>query len=202
MLKRILLFLAVGLLLGQSLFAYTYNKTVAWPLSIDIARPGVMQKLDEPLEISTTLKNAADTPLAVKLTFTTIETIEFVGADGDKKTLSKTVEVPVKGKIDVKIAVVGRSGTLSVHYPIHLTAEWGNLSAAVVQPFESTITPNPNWPTNNPLLGKLIENAAELPLNVVPDGGGLSLYNLTTYRAFWTQDKEIKRAGDVDGTPS
>ncbi len=204
MFKHIAFAFVVGLLGVQSLLAYTYNKTTAGPLSIEIAKPGVMQKLDEPLEISTTLQNAAESPLAVKLTFTTIETIVFIGASGDGKTLEKSIEIPAKGKIDVKVNVLGKPGTLSVHYPIHLTAEWtsphlagtpappatGKQTASVVQPFESTITPNINWPTTNPLLGKLIENPSELPLNTIPAGAGLSLANLSTYRGFWTLDKE------------
>ena len=193
--NRILPFLVIGLLLSQSLFAYTYNKATVGPLSVEIAKPGVMRNPDEPLEIFTRLKNSAATPLDVTLTFTTIETIEFVEATGDKKTLTQTVKVPAGGQLDVKTAVVGKPGTLSVHYPIHLTAEWdfagtpGTQSVTVVQPFESTITPNPNWPTSNPQLGQLIENDDELPLIVVPNGGGLALTDLTAYRVFWTQDR-------------
>ncbi len=199
MLKRTVTIFFMGLLWAQSLWAYTYNKTTVGPLSVDIAKPGVMQKLDEPLEMTTTLKNALETPLAVTLTFTTIETVVFAETGG--KTLTKSVEVPAKGQLDVKTSVVGKPGTLSVHYPVYLKAEWTPphltgtprpemQTAAVVQPFESTITPNPNWPTTNPLLGKRIENPAELPLNTIPDGAGLSLADISTYRGFWTLDQE------------
>ena len=189
--KRILFALFVLSCFVQQTLAYTYHKTTDGPLSVEIVKPGaVMQKLDTPLELTTVLKNSSDVPLDLTLTYSTIETIEFDGAVGNKKRLIKKAEVPAKGNAEVKIGVIGRSGTLSVHYPVHLTVKWSGGETKVVLPFESTITPNPNWPTPNPMLGKTVGSAMDLPLTYVHANNGLSLYDFTTYRAFWTLDKE------------
>ncbi|MDR2704166.1 MAG: hypothetical protein LBC02_00150, partial [Planctomycetaceae bacterium] len=201
MLKKTLLFCTIlfftDLLCNDLIFAYTYNKTTVGVLTVNIEKPEVMQKLDEPLEIKTVLKNNGDTPLKLKLTYSTIKTIEFVNSEQDKKILVQTSEVPAKSEKTIQVAVVGRTGTLSVHYPIYLTVEWEAegvpLNASVVQPFESTITPNPNWQTGNPQLGQLIENVTDLILNTIPDQTGLVFADLLTYRAFWISDKETNQ---------
>ncbi|MDR0706021.1 MAG: hypothetical protein LBF88_13695, partial [Planctomycetaceae bacterium] len=198
MLKKILLFCTIlfctDLVCNSLVFAYTYNKTTVGVLTVNIEKPEIMQKLDEPLEIKTVLKNSGNTPLKLKLTYSTIETIEFVSTKQNKKLLVQTSEVPAKSEITVQVAVVGRTGTLSVHYPIYLTVEWETenvqLKTSVVQPFESAITPNPNWQTGNPQFGQLIENVTDLIPNTIPDQTGLVFAGLLTYRAFWISDKE------------
>lgn len=179
----------------SSLFAYTYHKATTGRLSVEMEKPTeAMKKLDTPYKIKTVLKNSGDTPLNVRLDYSTIETVEFDDVDGsDKKKLSKTSQVPAKGETSVEIAVIGRLGTLDLHYPIYLNAQWKegeqeNKLEAVL-PIESTIRPNPNWPTNNPMFGKLVENVADMPINTIPADSGLSLASLTTYRGFWTHDK-------------
>ncbi|MDR2116661.1 MAG: hypothetical protein LBP87_09820 [Planctomycetaceae bacterium] len=166
------------LLCNDFLFAYTSNKATVGVLTVNIEKPDVMRKLNEPLKIKTIFKNNDNIPLNVKLTYSTIETIEFIEAENDKKKLIQTIEVQAKSETTINIAVVGRTGTLSVHYPIYLIAEWEMegvpSKAVVVQPFESTITPNPNWQTNNPQHGQLIENVTDLIQNTIPANNGLT----------------------------
>ncbi|MGL4595869.1 MAG: hypothetical protein ACRCUY_14195, partial [Thermoguttaceae bacterium] len=195
-------FVALVLLLCAFDFssAYTYNKETKGPLTVDIIKPEIMENVDAPLSMKTILKNSSGEPLTVSLHFSTIETITLPGAEKNSpKSLNRNVSVPANGEISVYIKVLGSTGTLSMHYPVYLKAEWTSKNQKgedqqdcieVVQPFESTIHPNPNWPSTNPKLGKLVENAADLPKTTIPAGSGLMLQPLSTYRAFCTLDKE------------
>ncbi|HBT76221.1 MAG TPA: hypothetical protein DEB39_04685 [Planctomycetaceae bacterium] len=192
------LFIFVLCLSARPLAAYTYNKAVVGSLSVEIEKPAVMERLDTPLLIKTTFKNDGDSPIALKLSYKTIETIEFTEAEqASRETLHREITVPAKGTTSDTVEAIGTPGTFPAHYPIRLDFEWetdgGARSGAVVQPFESTISSNPNWPSDNPALGTLVERIENLPITGIADGTGLALAELDTYRAAWTWDKELKK---------
>ena len=73
-----LLLLGLFLLFPVSLLAYTSHRTTQGPLSMHFGTSERLSKhekitqIDEPLELTATLENRGNTPLAVKLTFSTI----------------------------------------------------------------------------------------------------------------------------------
>ncbi len=185
------------LLFTSSLFAYTGHRTTSGPLSMYFGTPErfskqeTITKLDTPLELKAKLENKGDTALPLKLTFRTIETFEFLDAEPDTRdTFSKTVELPAKGSMEVAVKVVARAGTYTAHYPVRLDVEFQHdgqtTTANIVQVVETEL---PGGGTlKNPLLGQTVSDPKQLPLNTLPERGGLSLTTLDSYRGVWNYD--------------
>jgi hypothetical protein len=186
-----LLTLCSVFLFPAPLFAYTTHRTTAGPLSMYFGTPDRLSKqetltqLDEPLELTAKLENKGDTPLSIKLSFKTIETFELLGAE------PKTIELPAKGTADVSLKVAARAGTYSAHYPVRLDAEFPlngeTVSAHIIQVVKTEILGSGTSP-KNPLFGQTIAAPKQLPLNVLPQRGGLALATLDTYRVVWYHD--------------
>ncbi|MDR3111484.1 MAG: hypothetical protein LBU65_17570 [Planctomycetaceae bacterium] len=191
---RLLFVIAAAFTCGSS-FSFICDRAENGVISVVIEKPPVMTLLDTPITLVTTIKNSGASPLKLKLTFSTIETIEFVDApQSERDTLTREVLVAANGEQRIDVAVVGKHGTLNAHYPVRLLVQWDDGGVEkqldVVQPFLSTISPNPQWFNYNPLFGKLISSATELPVVNVPEHGGLVFDSQKNYRAFWTIDKE------------
>ena len=183
---RFLFALALFLLLPAPLLAYTTHRSTTGPLAMHFGTPDrlskqeIITRLDEPLTLTATLENKSGTPLSVKLTFQTIETFELL--DGEERTLV----LPGNGSENVSLNVVARAGTYTAHYPVRLDAEFQHdgvtMSAHIIQVIE----------TNVPLTGSTTGDGASqtdaLPLNILPERGGLALATLATYRGVWNHD--------------
>ena len=193
-----LLFFSLILLLPVSLFAYTTHRTTLGPLSMHFGTPERLSKqekiteLDEPLELTATLENKGGSPLAVKLTFSTIETFELLDENNGGLTPPALVELPANGSANVSVKVLARQGTYTAHYPVRMDAEFQQdgetVNAHIIQVIETEV-PGGATP-RSPLLGQIITDIQQLPLNILPTRGGLALATLDTYRAVWNHDNQ------------
>jgi len=185
--------------LSTPLFAYTTHRTTLGPLSMHFGTPERLAnqekitKLDTPLELTATLINNGGTDLSVKVTFRTIETLAFTDATGNadavrEHTLSGTVVA--KGTAQFVVNVIARPGTYTAHYPVRLDAEFEldgeTVTAHIIQVIETEL-PGSATP-KNPLRGQTLTDPKQLPLNTLPECGGLALATLDTYRGVWNYD--------------
>ncbi|MDR1268671.1 MAG: DUF5696 domain-containing protein [Planctomycetaceae bacterium] len=180
-------------------FAYTTYQTTEGHLKLYFGEPEKVVKseliteIDKPLAIKVTFENSSDLPVSIKLHFRTIETIEFSGTEPtEPDSVSQSLEVPAKGTKTTEVKIVARPGTYTAHYPVHLDAEFtvngetkkANIVLVVETKISAAGTPK------NPLLGQIITDAQKLPLNMLPERGGLFLPKLDTYRVVWNYDNK------------
>ena len=180
------------LLLPTSLFAYTTHRTTAGPLSMHfgtsdrLSKQETITQFDEPLELTATLENKGDTPLAVKVTFRTIETLEILDVNTGGLTPPALVELPTSGTANVTVKVAARQGTYTAHYPVRMDAEFPfdgeTVTAHIIQVIETEFAAPPAERTAGGVAG----NAA----NILPENGGLALSTLNTYRGVWNYDNQ------------
>ncbi|MDR0870523.1 MAG: DUF5696 domain-containing protein, partial [Planctomycetaceae bacterium] len=184
---------------GTTAYSYTTWRISEGPLNLYFGKPdeplklGTFTETEKPQTFYATLQNTSDAPVSLKLKFRTIETIEFPEAEQiNPDELPKTLELKAKETQTVPFQAVARKGTLTAHYPIYLDVEYvqsgksGKTGICLV--LETTIA-NAAVP-KNPLLGQLITDGTKLPLNILPERGGLVLPALDTYRAFWYYDNK------------
>jgi len=187
------------LLFPAPLFAYTTHRTTVGPLTMHFGTSERLSKhekitqIDEPLELTATLENRGNTPLAVKLTYTTIETLEILDENNGGLTPPALVELPAGGSANVTVKVVAREGTYTAHYPVRLDAEFQSggetVTAHIIQVIETVFAA--------PLAERVAEGVANSDANqpatssganTLPERGGLALATLNTYRGFWNYD--------------
>jgi hypothetical protein len=186
-----------------SVFCYTTYQNTEGALKLYFGEPKQplkvlpVSELNKPYSAKVVFENSSDKPLSLKLKFRTIETIEFVVSNTlEKDSISRTLEVPAKGTQTTDVQFIAKEGTYSAHYPIHLDVEFSDGSGVgnetkktnICLVLETTI-PDAGTP-KNPLLGKLITDPKHLPLNTVPEYGGLYFPPLDTYRGVWNYDNK------------
>jgi hypothetical protein len=158
-----------------------------------IVKSETITEIDKPLTIKTTFENSSDLPIALKLHFRTIETIEFSDTEPtEPDSVSKSLELPAKSTKTTEVKIVARPGTYSAHYPVHLDVEFtvnGEIKKTNIVLIVETKIPVTGTP-KNPLLGQIITDTQKLPLNILPERGGLFLAELDTYRGVWNYDNK------------
>lgn len=192
---RSVLLLAWFLFLTPFSHAYTTYQAAQGPLKLYFGEPDSVLKLlsvtqlETPQKIHATLENTSDKTLSLELTFRTVETIELVDADSlSRDTLKRSLELAAKETKTVDIEIVALPGTYSAHYPLHLDVEFtqdGKKERTnIVLVLETKFSRYSG-----------LKNAHELPLNVLPERGGLFVSTLNSYRGVWYYD------GDADKKP-
>ncbi|MDR0335674.1 MAG: DUF5696 domain-containing protein [Planctomycetaceae bacterium] len=193
------LFLSYAMLASSIVFAYTTYQTTEGSLKLYFGEPGKIVKsetiteIDKPLTIKATFENSSDSPIALKLHFRTIETIEFSGNEPiEPDSISQSLEVPAKSTKTTEVNIVARPGTYTAHYPVHLDVEFtvnGETKKTNIVLVIETKIPAAGTP-KNPLLGQIITDVKNLPLNILAERGGLFLPKLDTYRGVWNYDNK------------
>ncbi|MDR2705629.1 MAG: DUF5696 domain-containing protein, partial [Planctomycetaceae bacterium] len=201
-LTRLFLFaliLSCTILASSVSFAYTTYQATEGSLKLYFGEPGKIVKsetiteINKPLTIKATFENSSDLPIALKLHFRTIETIEFSDAKPtEPDSVSQSLELPAKSTKTTEVKIVARPETYSAHYPVHLDVEFTangetkktNIVLIIETKVAAAGTPK------NPLLGQIITDAKNLPLNILPERGGLFLPKLDTYRGVWNYDNK------------
>lgn len=188
-------------LTAASLSAYTTYQADKGPLTLYFGEPGdrtklgVVMEIDKPFEFKTTFENRSDKPMRLELTFRTIETIELPDADPTgRDTLTRSLDLKARETKTLPGRVVAREGTYPAHYPVRLDVRFeqeGRTDRAQIILVLETKVPHPGK-ADNPLRGKTVADPRELPLNILPDRGGLSLSDSDAYRAFWYYDGKEK----------
>ncbi len=190
-------FCCVFLLFTASASAYTCHQTTVGPLKMYFGTPNrlsqqeIIKELDVPLPLKVKFENSSEAGLPIKLTFKTIETMELLDTDPTSKDmLTQRLEIPAKGTSEVEIKVAARKGTYTAHYPVRLDVEFdvdGKPTTANIIQVVETELPSSGTP-KNPMLGQTVDDPKLLPLNTLPERGGLFLPKLDTYRAVWNHD--------------
>ena len=194
-----LFFVVFTLMFLSSAFCYTTYQNTEGSLKLYFGEPKEPLKLltvteiDKPYTVKVVFENSSDNPLPLDLKFRTIETIEFVVANTlEKDSVLQKLTVPAKETKTTEITFTAKEGTYSAHYPIHLDVEFadGNETKKtnIVLVLETEI--KGGGTLKNPLLGKIVTDVKELPLNVVPEQGGLYFPLLDTYRGIWNYDNK------------
>ncbi|MDR0610978.1 MAG: DUF5696 domain-containing protein [Planctomycetaceae bacterium] len=193
------LILSYAVLASSISFAYTTYQATEGSLKLYFGEPGKIVKsetiteIDKPLTIKATFENSSDLPIALKLHFRTIETIEFFGIEPtETDSVSQSLELPAKSTKTTEVKIVARPETYPAHYPVHLdvefTAKGETKKTNIVLIIETKVavagTPK------NPELGRIITDTEKLPLNILPERGGLFLPKLDTYRGVWNYDNK------------
>ncbi|MDR0704618.1 MAG: hypothetical protein LBF88_06470, partial [Planctomycetaceae bacterium] len=156
-------------------FAYTTYQATEGSLKLYFGEHGKIVKsetiteIDKLLTVKVTFENLSDLPMAIKLHFRTIETIEFSGAEPtEPDSVSQSLEIPAKNTKTTEVKIVARPGTYIAHYPVHLDVEFtanGETKKTNIVLIVETKLPIAGT-SQNPTLGQEITDTKKLTLNI------------------------------------
>ena len=161
-------------------WAFNGETVTEGPVQLSIGEIGEVTSYNSPLEVVVSIRNNGSEKQRIKVRVGGL--VDEWYEVGEK---SREMEVAAGGEVKTNFYIVAGRGACSALYPVHIYADFSyegkEHTAHAVQIFKT------NFLKAEQANGQL----DELPLNIVPRGGGLALYSLNTGRVVWQYyDKE------------
>ena len=173
MTRFLLIALAASLLLAATAAAFNGHVAKDGPLTVTIGEIADVTEYAVPREVIVTVKNSGDRPLKVQLKMAGL--VDEWRAVGDTEA---QVTVPAGQEAKATFRIASGEGALSAFYPVHIYATYlkddrDPVTLHAVQVFKTDFK-------------KPVASApSQMPVNVVPEHGALSLVPLRTQRIAW-----------------
>jgi len=174
--SKTLRFGSIALLLLAATMTAAFNGHIVTqgPLTLKIGDINDVTELDTPRQVEVSLVNKGRSILEVKLRMTDL--VDEWYAVGRSET---NVKVAPGNEVKAVFRIAAAEGACSALYPVHIYANFRHqdqdMTAHAVQIFKS------NFIRSTESAGK----PSEMPVNVVPSNGNLSLSRLKTQRVAW-----------------
>lgn len=120
--------LAIGLCAVNGLFAFSPPRDTAGPLTLEIADPGDVKALEQPIAITVTARNSGAGPLRGTLRISVIDEWRIEGEP------TQPLSLPAKGTQTLSFRVIAAKGTYAALYPVHARAEVRAGDGSTLQP--------------------------------------------------------------------
>jgi len=176
--------------------AYTGQTDAVGGVSATIGNIEAVTALNAPREVTVSFKNDAATAVTVSLSARSIEPVTAAFT-------AKTLDVPAGGSANATLRITCGDGTYNAHYPVHVLAEFQRdgktFALKPVQVFTVNVRDGAGAGRKlagrseggrEVFVGETVADAKNLPLLIVPDGGGVALTQTDAYRVLWWRDRE------------